>query len=252
MQWQRDWLAALYDGTTPALGGLAGPFSGPRFAIYQASLIANMGDALRDTYPVVDRLVGEGFFTHAARGFIAAHPSKSGDIHDYGTAFADYLAGLQQASGLSYLPDVARLEWLAHEAFHAAEGAALSLATLATLPSALYCGLRLLPSVRLLRSDYPVHRIWQVNQPDWAGSHAVDLGEGGVNLAIHREGLQIVLLPLRHEAYTLARALADGLGMESACEALLGAYPEADPGHALHSLIMFGLIADIACHHLTP
>ena len=50
-----------------------------------------------------------------------AHPSRSGDLNDYGEDFADFLADYPHARELSYLPDVARLEWLVQIVYYAAD-----------------------------------------------------------------------------------------------------------------------------------
>lgn len=218
-----------------------------RFAVYRASYLANLTEALRDIYPVVDRLVGSDFFSGTARAYIAEHPSASGDLHAYGAGFPAFLEAFEPAREFVYLPDVARLEWFAHEAFHAAEAEPMALARLAEIPPERHGALRfrLHPTVRLLASDYPVHRIWQVNQPDFGGNPHVDLGTGGVRLAVYREGLQIVVLPLFAGTYRLALACAAGARFATACEQALEAEPGLDPGEALYTLIRHGLLVDI-------
>ncbi|MDO9006643.1 MAG: DNA-binding domain-containing protein [Thiobacillus sp.] len=242
MPWQRDWMTALY-GQTAAPGGLASQRDRTRFAVYQASVTANLTSALRDTYPVVNRLTGSDFFAQTARGYFTAHPSTSGDLHDFGGAFAAFLDTLESVAHLPYLPDVARLEWRAHQAFHAADGAALTLGALAALPPERYADLRVLPAVRTLASRYPVHRIWQVNQPDWRDDARIDLDSGGVQLAVTREDLNIVLHPLSEAAFLLTQALEQGQELAAACEGLLTHAPGADIGVALHELIAAGLLA---------
>src|SRR6185436_9928463 len=78
-------------------------------------------DALAAVYPVVQRLLGQGFFEYACDAFIRRHPPRSGNLHDFGAEFAEFLAGFEAASTLTYLPDTARLEWSWHVAFHAAD-----------------------------------------------------------------------------------------------------------------------------------
>ena len=67
--------------------------------------------------------------------------------------------------------------------FDAPEAEPLDLEALAAAPdndddSRLY----LHPASRLLASDYPVFRIWQVNQAGYVGEDTVDLAMGGVRL----------------------------------------------------------------------
>ena len=75
---------------------------------------------------------------------------------------------------LAYLPDVARLEWAWHRAFHAADRAPLALERLAAVPPERYgqVRFRLHPSAQFIASDYPLLRIWEVNQPAYAGEAA--------------------------------------------------------------------------------
>src|SRR5512134_2655165 len=134
---------------------------GARLAIYRNNVVHNYCEALRAVFPVVERLVGEEFFGHAARRYALACPSRSGDIQAFGESFPEFLAALPGAAGLPYLRDTARLEWLVHEAFHAAEHPGVDLELLAGVPAERYPELRfaLHPSCRLLASPYPVHRI---------------------------------------------------------------------------------------------
>ena len=243
MHWQHDWMDALQHKAGAPASGLRDARVLARFEVYRASFEANLCGALRDTYPVVNRLVGEAFFDQVARAYWHAHPSHSGDLHEYGAHFASFLTAQGSLGALPYLRDVARLEWLAHQTFHAAEAGPLGLAALAELPPEAYGDLCLLPCVRLMRSEFPVHRIWQVNQPGWQGDAYVDLDTGNVLLAVSREALDIVLYPLDVQTYRLAEALCGGMDIATACENLLARTPNADAGAALHDLIRAGLIA---------
>ncbi len=240
MHWQHDWMAALQSITLAAPPGLGSDQDRVRFEVYRASYLANLTSALRDTYPVITRLVGAGYFNAVAQRYLGKHPSTSADIHAFGADFPAFLLGLDSAADLPYLADVARLEWLTHSAFHAEAAEALTAVGLRALPSEAYAELCLLPSVQLLHSEFPVHRIWQVNQENWLGEPAVSLAEGGVRLAVYRDGLEIALLPLSQQAYELASGLWETKDLGSASEYL------GDPsrlGHALYELIGAGLMS---------
>lgn len=245
MRWQHEWMDALRRPAGAPASGLRDARDLARFEVYRASFEANLGHALRDTYPVVNRLVGADYFSQVARAYVRTHPSRCGDIQAFGAEFESFLAAQDSAEGFPYLPDVARLEWLAHRAFHAADVEPLTLAALAGLPPESYGGLSLLPCVGLMLSEFPVHRIWQVNQENWAGDAVVHLEEGGARLAVTREGLDIVLLPLEAEAYALASALSERGSLVAASEAMA----DADSlGRSLHALISTGLVAHTGSH----
>lgn len=237
MHWQREWIAALTaPGGLPP--GLASARDAARFALYRASHEATLAHALADTYPVTERLVGTDFFHQTARTFLRGHPSHCSDIHAWGCAFPAFLRTLPATSDMPWLADVARLEWWAHEAFHAADAVHLTTARLATLPESAYGSLRLLPSVRLMASQWPVHLIWQINQPAWPDEAVPDLSLGAVELAIWRDGDDIAVLPVSCAAYALACGIqrSGALGQCDALDAL------DDPGTALSELVAAGLL----------
>ena len=159
-----------------------------RLDIYRNNVFSNYRSALKAVYPAILSLVGADYFRQAAQRYIERYPSSSGDIHHYGRDFFELLASLPGAAELVYLPDVARLEWSIHAAFHAADHERLDLSRLQSVAAEDYPRLRFVlnPAARLLRSDYPIRRIWQVNLPDYQGDQRVDLAEGGEDLLVMR------------------------------------------------------------------
>src|SRR5262249_44064602 len=125
-------------------------FSAPeRLRIYRNTCRSTLIEALRLSYPAVERLVGPEFFEHAAGQFVACHPARSGYLNDYGAGFAAFLAQWEPAGGLRYLPDVARFEWALSVAANAPDTPALDPAALAG-PHAARLRLQPPPSPRLL------------------------------------------------------------------------------------------------------
>lgn len=224
---QTQFAAAVLDGSDPA------------YAIYRDNVFSCLCRALAEAYPVVERLVGEGFFRHAASRYISQHPSRSGDLNEFGEHFPGFLRDFAPTRELRYLPDVARLEWLCRRALLAADHPPLDRARLAHLPAERYADLRLRihPSVSLLASDWPVHRIWQANQPGWTGDLAVDLRLGGVKLAVKRASHRIELLPLAPGEWEFLCAFAGRLSFGEACDRALRAHPEFDAVPALRKLL---------------
>jgi hypothetical protein len=161
-------------------------------AIYSRTIRANYRNAVSATYPVVRRIVGASLFRAAVDAYVDAHPSRSGDLNEYGDAFGDFLHCYPPSAELPYLPDVARLEWAVDEAYRAADGAlapdavlgALSHVPADALP---HVHLGLEPSSRLVASSFPLLRIWQVNQPGYDGDLRVDFTAGRHCMRIRRE-----------------------------------------------------------------
>ena len=150
-----------------------------RIAIYRRAVTANLVAALRGAHPVVVRLVGDAFFREAACRFARAHPPSAGDLNRFGSGFGEFLAGHPPAAPMPWLGDVARLDWACHEASMAGEGEPLDFAALARVPMEGQGALRfsLHPSVRVVRSGWPILAIWEANQPDRDGTPDRDGGE---------------------------------------------------------------------------
>lgn len=226
---QQELVAALLDGDDTVsdrlLGDPALDVQG-RLAVYQGSVRGALSRALTQVYPVLQRLVGARFFDAMAGRYLAAHPSTSPDLHDFGGQLAPFLASFAPAAALPYLPDVARLEWAWHRVFHAADpdpGLPAGFGdrdedALAALPLALS------PALRLVHSDYPVDQIWRANQPEQEEPPAVHLDEGPVWLVVSRGGGLPEIENLNPRDWQLLDAIAD-----SAClDDLAGLEPALD------------------------
>jgi hypothetical protein len=201
-----------------------------RLAIYRNNIFHNYQQALRDVYPVVERLVGEEFFAFAAKRYIPCHPSHHGNLHCFGAEFGTFLDGFAPAAALPYLGDIARLEWHVHEVFHAADRDAMRVQRLAALPIEkmphILCTLH--PACRLFASPFPVDRIWQLNQPDAAADETIDLDAGRVWLLIRRRGFVIEVEALDEAQFALLAAFRDGLTLQQALARALAVAPEFD------------------------
>ena len=216
-----------------------------RLAIYRHNFFSHHREALRAVYPVIERVVGAAFFRHTADRFIHCSPSRSGDIHQFGEEFSEFLAAFPPARELPYLPDIAKLEWLVHQTFHAAEAPGLPLERLAAIPPehCLALTFTLHPACRLLASPYPVQDIWQVNQPDWDGDQSVDLSRGGVRLLVRRNRFSVQLVPLESGEFAMLAALAAGRDIAGAHQDTLRLQPAFDVAAFLQRHVFAGTLA---------
>lgn len=228
-------LTHLRDGVFPAVRHLQ---------IYRNNIFNKLTDALGACYPVVQKLVGEGFFGFLADAYIRRWPPRSGDVHDVGSALPEFLAAFEPARSLPYLPHVARLEWAWHESYHAADAAPLIPETLGAVSPEVYANIvfQLHPSARLLESAFPCLRIWQVNQPDFDGEPAVNLDAGAEQLLVIRHGLEVMIVVLGAGEYAMLRAFADRKTLGEAVDAALAVEPAFDLGAALRRHVAAGTL----------
>lgn len=151
-----------------------------RFNVYRNNYLITLRNALRSTFPAVERLVGEEFFAALASAFAERHPPRSPIMAQYGDAFAGFLEQFSALADFPYLPDIARIEYARVQAYHAADAAGFVLDCEAALTAALEQPTRLHPSVHVVASAHPVHSIWQAQfgqqdtiQPSWIGETAL-------------------------------------------------------------------------------
>jgi hypothetical protein len=210
-----------WNGSDPAL----------RFAVYRNNVIASLIDALADTYPVTQELVGEAFFRAMARLFVSLEPPRSRVLAFYGDTFASFIERFPPAASVLYLADVARLEMARVRAYHADDATEITtdalvqvLTDIEGLPD-LCLGLH--PSAALLRSRYAVASLWAAHQ-------------GVVDLSTVDPDLPESMLVIRHDldvSVIRLKAGADAFIAQLLQGAILGAAAE----HAMESNPDFNL-----------
>ena len=199
-----------------------------RLAIYKNNVYTQLIEALRDSFPAVHRLTGAEFFRFAATEYLMAHPPRSPTLLAYGENFPAFLEGFEPASSVPYLPDVARLEQLYLESYHAAEAVPLPMAAFARYLSERLTQphLRLHPSARLIASPFPVSRIWEVNVRSSAIDGKKRIPGGPEYLLIVRPRATVEVRRVSRGAHAALAALEQGCSIDEA----LAAGAEADPG----------------------
>ena len=231
---QRDFGAAIASRDKAAEA--APIFRGPpqaaleRLAVYRGNVVGACTKALAGAYPIVAKIVGDSFFEGLAREYLRRFPSMSGDLNEFGAQLSQFVARFEHTQDLPYLPDVARMEWLAHRAYYAADE-----------PGP---GLWLAPACALLTSPWPLARIWEVHQDDYEGEFSVDLEAGPERILIYRPRFRVLVGAISTGAYRFLERCGAGAPVTAALDAALVAEPEFDLGAALAAWIEAGVIVE--------
>ncbi|AMK77076.1 MULTISPECIES: DNA-binding domain-containing protein [Methylomonas] len=217
-----------------------------RLSIYRNNTRLGLTSALRDTYPVVNCLVGEAFFDRLAADYIKCYPLQAASLLTYGGYFAELIARFEAAQGLPYLADIAELEWLWHEAYHAADAPPLPLSELAEIDPGRYAKLafKLHPSARFMASEFPIEQIWASNQPEYQGQECIDLDAGGCRLLLYRPQWQVEIHCLAVAEYQFLTLLGSGQALNQAVETVLSDHPELNIPLLLQQWLRKGLLTD--------
>lgn len=224
-----------------------------RLNIYRNNVSISLRNALKAVYPVIHKLVGEAFFNAMASEYIARHPSRSGNLHDFGGQLPDFIAGFAPAGDLVYLADVAKLEWAYHRVFHAGNSQPLDIQKLQQVHTANYGDLcfTLSPASRLVHSPYPILRIWQANQdsglsPDAinGASDTISLDEGATFILVLRTGLDIEFQILSPAEFAFLGAFSQRENFFVACDKANQLDAGCDVGKLLQKHIISQAICD--------
>jgi len=204
-----------------------------RVEIYARMYLYRLVDAVAEDVPHTARILGHDAFVKVVRDYLRAHPSRSPDIGQVGRHLG---AWLRTREGLRPdLPDLALLERARSEVRTAldapvAGAEALQALQADTLPAARFV---FVPSLRVLRLQHDVRRLWDVLEEDAGESPAPT--PGATTVAVWRQEFKVFhagLSELEARALMIAR---EGGSLEEVCAAFAG---EPDPAQAAFKTVL--------------
>jgi hypothetical protein len=214
-----------------------------RFDVYRNNVTVSLTGALAAQFPAVCRLLGDEFFQMTAKVFIDRHPPSSPLLFLYGEEFPGFLGNFEQVQDLPYLPDVAQLEWLWAQSYHAADRTPLTPEQLAEIPVDRLDSVRfeLHPSTGLLSSPYPAVSLWQTNVTD-EEVRVIDIGQGGEDALVVRPALDVQVRRIPPGAHLMISELRLGATLGEAALAVAEQQQDFDLQLALSELLPSGAI----------
>src|SRR2546422_5953826 len=112
LELQRAFAASMLHEEDDAVCGAVvddGFAAAERLRIYRNTCRSTLIEALRMTYPAVERLVGRDFFDMAAAPYAGTHPPQSGHLDEDGGEVAGFLAPVGPGGGGPLSPPRRRL-----------------------------------------------------------------------------------------------------------------------------------------------
>lgn len=215
-----------------------------RLRIHRHHVRQSLVGALAATFPTVQAIVGEGFFRTMAEGFVLRELPAQPVLAEYGAGFPAFVLGYRPAAALPYLADMAKLDWDLNMAFHAPQEDRLTASSLADLPAEHLFDLKpaLAGGSTVLRSPYPIDRIWHASQPG-ATVGTVSLKEGPASVLVLRRPDDAAFASLDAAEEAFLAALVEGSSLGKAAEAAVSIEPAADPSRIFARLLALEVFA---------
>ena len=250
-RWMKSRIRPASSASGPPADALLNPQRGvapeERLAVYADGYVARTRDALADVYEAVRQVLGDPSFAALAVTYAARYPSHEYNLSFSGRHLPELLAGSPDTRRLPFLPDLARLEWLVCQAFHAFEAPAMSVTRLASVPPDLWGRLRFSfqPSVGVIASAWPIRDIWAArHQP----RETMDIAVEGrpQRVLVFRRGLEVACELLDEPQAAVLKALLAGRVLEDAVNGAVGGSAPADVTGWFAHWMRERLIVDVA------
>ena len=198
-----------------------------RIDIYTRMYFARLHEALGQDYPALRGVLGDDAFERLARGYVAAHPSRSHSLNFLGRAFPAFLTRAPRVPDRAAAVDIARIECAMSEVFDEEEARPLTPGEVALVPPGEWGRARLdtIPAFRLLALRT------RANAAVTAARQALPLPRLGAHrswVAVYRQEYRVVRLDLSRPQFALLDALHRGKTVRTALAAALRDAPRAE------------------------
>lgn len=216
-------------------------------SVYRNTVAKGLVDVLRASFPSVERIVGEEWFSACARVFVRDHEPDCPVLATWGADFPGFLRTFEPAADVPYLADVAQVDSLWTRSHFAPDGLSMDPGQLQALDQDRLLGLSLSlhPSTRIAWFDAPVATLWRLNRPPaplpGRGGFSVDWRPEGI--ALCRPRGEVVAITLSAWQFAFLEACRAGRSFGEAMSAGSdGDGGDIDP-NALGELLAAGLFS---------
>lgn len=164
---QKTLLADIHNGTRN-LGQFLDdriPNIDERIDIFVANRRFGQLDYLKSVYSVVAQILGDEYFEKIALEFVDNSIQSSGNRHEYGAGFQEFLRDHTINQDLCYLPEIAAIGWAHFCAYLAQDTSPISMEQIQSkLGIGKKFGIALSPSTSIFRTKYNSLEIWKAHQ----------------------------------------------------------------------------------------
>jgi hypothetical protein len=215
-----------------------------RVAIYATMYLWRLVGALRETFPMLVRFLGDETFAALAGDYLRRHPSEHHDVGQVGRRLAAFLREYPDPERPD-LADLAELEWARHEVFFAPTAERTGPEAFAGRDAEDFSrtGVVLSPALRVLVLDNAAAPLWRRLED---GAPPEPPIPGPSTVAVWRSGFEVFHGVLSFEEAVALRRAASGDSLGEVCAAFAGQEePVAAAYAALSSWLHEGWIVSV-------
>ena len=195
---QRALSAHIVAGDGPPLDSWirvpAGADPAARVAVYTEGYPARVTEALRESYPALANILGDGSLAGLSERYRRVLRGEPTNLNDVGADLPDFLRGDRLTERLAFLPELAALEWAVTRSFHAAACAPFDPVDCKSwsIEDWQRARIRFQPGLALLRSRWPLRALHATRNQD-RDEIDVDLEQGGECVLVFRRGFEVAV-----------------------------------------------------------
>jgi len=220
---------------------------GDRLQIYRNNVFGNFDSVLEIIYPVTKKLVGENYFVDLCVKYRQKYNSKSGNLDEYGKYFPKLIGDLKKEHQLSYLKELANLEWHYHWAYFAKDVPVFDLEKFQKLSQKdlFKVKFKLHPSCYLTASKNPIYKIWEFTQK--INRKKLDLKKLNKQyILIERANREVNIHNLCEPEFWFLKQLKNQQNIYQIYQNLSKKYQDFDIGSLINKYISIGVLSSFS------
>jgi hypothetical protein len=208
--------------------------SAARVAVYVQGYPARIREALRETFPAMAHILGDGSFAAFADRYARELPSDTRNLNLVGADLPAYLESDRVSDALPFLPALAELEWAVDRCFHADLLRAFDPSTCSgwSLDDWERVKIGFQPGLALVCAPWPLRELRETYRCE-RSEIDVDVVDRCDQVLVYRRGFDVVVESIGAAEAAAVAALRSGelLGEVIAQLAASGAEPESVVGY---------------------
>ena len=212
-----------------------------RLAIYKNNTLHSLSESIVDLYPSIENVVGKDFLIATAREYLKVSPPHSAALLNFGLDFPKFLAEFEHTKSYAYLPDLARIDMLRHQAYHAADETPLTPDRIQQIPleELAQSYIQLPKSCYILTSVFKTYSLWENIHTQ--ADDQIQIGDTECTL-IYRHNLHVKTTQISKAEYYFLNKIKNGNTLGNSLEDTLKEHTDCNTSELFASLITYQLI----------